>query len=180
MARLAILRFENDGTSNGMCTTINGAGAGFLLIWKILHELYEIPGCSSLALLDCYKDLFDKFNARVMSRRDEVLMASTCDHTYIPRAEMIEVAAAWQGFFDAEVKGKYRETIGHAADVMAKYLADPSVGGMAMFNTNTDNPWWIHDEQGDEGRGYDINRDSGHRTIYESFPPRSFTTEIEP
>lgn len=168
MARLVLLRFLNDGSLDSEAVSINGAGAGFLLIWRILHQKY-IGGTeeeAAIQLMTGFRPLFKAFNDGKMTRRDGVLMMSTCDRVVIMQGdELREVAAAWRSFFEEHVKGVYRETIGHAAEELELLCEREDVLAVALWNTNIGNPWVTGQDEDGEDVYYNILEGEDHSTI---------------
>lgn len=163
MSTMEIYRVESSGDVVLAGEASNSFG-GAMHIWKTLHQAHiskrQLDDLELGRLLMSFSGFEQLWTSiRELPARDRWVLGSTFDDVVIP----VEHLATYLGHLKAFAQEHPSETLGEAIAVLEP-LVGSEIMGVAFNHTSVNHsPWTVYDDdEDDEGRPYNVNRDTDH------------------
>lgn len=133
---------------------------GAMFVWSTLAARYA----TGETLMDMYKKTWALQNDPRLTDAEHYVLHTTFDNALVDREMAPTIIEALRDFGLNE-RGD-GGSLAEQADALEKAFADPATRAVGWNQTTVNaSPWFIYDEEKDEGRPYNLDRDTKHHFI---------------
>jgi len=184
MSRTEIYAVRSEDGDMELEAEISNSWSGAMHVWTTLAQRHlDLPGDQSHMIM-LREDLMKKVWALASDPRPEwwekVVLLSTFDRVIIIRGDFDRLIEAFTRWGDAALGGSM--TIQCSTFRLIKEHARGFRGICFNQTSVCANPWWVHDESGedDEGRPFNIDRDSDWWSLFDAAPELRAAADLPP